>query len=310
MKAIQVTSWGQPPAFNSSAAEMPPPDSNEVQVKVLASGLHRLVRSQAMGTHYSARQLPLPYTPGSDGVGLTPDGKRVFFSSMAKGGGFGEYVNIEKGRMIELSPDADETQVAGLMNPGMSSWMAIKSRVKGLDLSRPWSVVILGVTSQSGKVAVEFVRHLGASRVVGVARDEGKMKSLGLDEMIVLKDDVKETEFGRMGDVDVILDYLYGAPFAECLSQLKSARSTQVVQIGSMAGLESSIPAALLRSKDVTIRGSGPGAWSMQQFGAEAEGLLRAVEKLSKQAIAVRGLDEIDAAWANERERTVFVPSK
>jgi NADPH:quinone reductase-like Zn-dependent oxidoreductase len=310
MKAIQVTTWGQPPAFNPSAADMPPPKGDEIQLKVLASGLHRLIRSQAMGTHYSARSLPLPYTPGADGVGLTPDNKRVFFSSMGTGGGFGEYVNVHKDRMIELSPDADETQVAGLMNPGMSSWMAIKSRVKGLDLDKPWTVVILGVTSQSGKVAVEFVRHLGASRVVGVARDEGKMKGLGLDEIIVLKDNVTETDFGKMGDVDVVLDYLYGAPFAECLSQLKSAKSTQVVQIGSMAGLESSIPAALLRSKDVTIRGSGPGAWSMQQFASEAEGLLRAVEKLSKQAITLRGLDEIDAAWGNERERTVFVPSK
>lgn len=310
MKAIQVTSWGTPPAFTPSASAIPTPKADETQLRILASGLHRLIRSQALGAHYSARSLPLPYTPGADGVGLTPDGKRVFFSSMATGGAFAEYVNVATRSLIELSQDSDEVQVAGLMNPGMSSWMAIKSRVKGLDLSQPWNVVILGVTSQSGKVAVEFVRHLGASRVVGVARDEAKMKALNLDETIVLKDNAPDTDFAKMGDVDIVLDYLYGAPLVACLTQLNSARPTQVVQIGSMAGLESNLPAVLLRSKDVTIRGSGPGAWSMQQFAAEAEGLLRAVEKLSTQQIQVRGLEEIEAAWGNERERTVFVPGK
>ena len=245
-----------------------------------------------------------------DGVGETPDGKKVYFVSMAKGGGFAEYINVPSARLIELSPSADPIQVAGLVNPGMSSWMAIKSRVKGLDLSKGWSCVILGVTTQSGKVAVEFARHLGATRIVGVARDEGKMKALGLDDTIILKDNVSETEFEKMGDVDVILDYLWGAPFAECLTKLASKVPTQVVQIGSMAGLESNLPSALLRSKDITMRGSGPGAWSMQQFASETEALVRAVEKLSRQSIVERGLEEVEKGWGNERERTVFVPGK
>ena len=310
MKAIAVTNWGDAPTYTSSAPDLPTPASGEVQLKVLGSGLHRLVRSQVLGTHYSARNNPLPYIPGSDGVGLTPDGKQVYFVSIAKGGGFAEYINVPKARLIELSEGAEPVQVAGLVNPGMSSWMAIKARVKGLDLSKGWSCVILGVTTQSGKVAVEFARTLGATRIVGVARDEGKMKALGLDETIILKDNASDTEFEKMGDVDVILDYLYGAPFIACISKLNSKVPTQAVQIGSMAGLESNLPSALLRSKDITTRGSGPGAWTMEAFASEAEGLVRAVEKLSKQAIVERGLDEVQKGWENERERTVFVPGK
>ena len=188
--------------------------------------------------------------------------------------------------------------------------MAIKARVKGLDLRKGWSCVILGVTTQSGKVAVEFARTLGATRIVGVARDEGKIKALGLDETIVLKDNASETDFDKMGDVDVILDYLWGAPFVACLAKLSSKVPTQAVQIGSMAGMETNVPSALLRSKDITLRGSGPGAWTMEAFAGEAEGLVRAVEKLSRQAIVERGLDEVQKGWENERERTVFVPGK
>ena len=158
---------------------------------------------------------------------------------------------------------------------------------------------------------MEFARGLGATRIVGVARDEGKMKSLGLDEMIVLKDKVEETDFGRMGSrVDVILDYLWGAPFAECVKQLKSEVPTQTVQIGSMAGLECELPSALLRSKDVTMRGSGPGSWSMELFAKETEGLVGAVEKLSPQSVVERGLEDVDEAFKDERARTVFVPEK
>ena len=189
--------------------------------------------------------------------------------------------------------------------------MALNARVQGLDRSRGWSCVILGVTTQSGKVAVEFARTLGATRIVGVARDADKMKALhGLDETIVLKDTASDTEFEKMGDVDVILDYLYGAPFVACISKLNSKVPTQAVQIGGMAGMESNLPSAMLRSKDLTMRGSGPGAWTMEAFAREAEGLVRAVEKLSRQAIVERGLEEVQQGWENERERTVFVPGR
>ena len=246
-----------------------------------------------------------------DGVGVdSATGKNYYFVSMAKGGGFAEKINVPKARLVEVADGADAVQVAGLVNPGMSSWMAIKSRVKGLDLSKGWSVVVLGVTTQSGKVAVEFARHLGATRVVGVARDEKKMAALGLDETIVLKDNASDTDFGKMGDVDVILDYLYGAPFVECITQLASKVPTQIVQIGSMAGLECSLPSALLRSKDITLRGSGPGAWTMEAFGKEAAGLVKAVEKLPKQEIVERGLEEAKEAFDDGKGRTVFVPGK
>jgi NADPH:quinone reductase-like Zn-dependent oxidoreductase len=312
MRAIQSTTWGTPPAFTPSASDLPPPTDSQVRLKVLASGLHRLVRAQALGNHYSAKSAGLPYTPGSDGVGLDEStGKRYYFVSIATGGGFAEYVNVARATLVELSEGADAVQVAGLVNPGMGGWMALTRRTKGVvgDGGRKgWTVVILGVTSQSGKVAVHFARQLGAGRVVGVAR--GHMDGLGLDEAIVLdgKDPAK-TEWKKMGDqVDVILDYVYGDVAIACLNALESKVPTQFVQIGSMAGNDASWPAAVFRSKDITIRGSGPGAWAMSEFGAEAEGLVRAVEGLEKQALTVRNLEEVEEAWGNEKERTVFVP--
>jgi NADPH:quinone reductase-like Zn-dependent oxidoreductase len=309
MRAIQSTTWGQPPTFTSSASDPGEPTATQIPLTVVASGLHRLVRSQALGQHYSAVNAGLPYTPGADGVGKTPDGKLVYFANIATAGGFAEKVNVEKRAIVELSEGADPVQVAGLVNPGMASWMALKTRTVGVvGREGGWSCVVLGVTSQSGKVAVSFARKLGATRVVGVARDEKKMQSLGLDGYVVLKEKAEESDWGKLGDVDVVLDYLYGAAAPACLGALNNKVPTQYVQIGSMAGLETTFPSALFRSKNITIRGSGPGSWTMQEFAKEVEGLVRAVEGLEKQDIKERKLEEIDEAWKNERERTVFVP--
>jgi len=307
MHAITVESWGSPPAFGTvETPTAPPPDSSLVQVKVLAAGLHSLVRAQASGAHYSVKNARLPYIPGSDGVGTLADGTVVYFSSMLLGGAFAEYVNVPKADVKALPAGADPVQVAGLVNPGMSSWMAFKARVD--NLPKAFSVVILGVTAISGKVAVNFSRLLGAGKVIGVARNVKEMEQLALDQSIVLKDPVEDTDYSALGDVDLILDYLYGPPALRLLNSLNSSRPTQYVQIGSVAGQEVSLSAGLLRSKDLTLRGTGPGSWTMEQFDKVLAGLLTAVSQLPKFDIKARKLEQAEEAWQDKRGRTVFVP--
>jgi NADPH:quinone reductase-like Zn-dependent oxidoreductase len=84
-------------------------------------------------------------------------------------------------------------QVAGLMNPAISSWMALRTRVK--DLPKDFTVVVLGATSSSGRVAILLARSLGAGKVVGVARDAAKLAKLDLDQATVLDDEVSTTDF-------------------------------------------------------------------------------------------------------------------
>ncbi|OAQ62720.1 dehydrogenase protein [Pochonia chlamydosporia 170] len=307
MRAAQITAWGAVPKYEPRTPPLPPPTPSQIRIRVLASGLHRLARGQVTGKHYSVSHSSLPFIPGVDGVGLTPEGDVVYFMSPS-GGAFAEHVNVEKKLVVELSPDARVKQVAGLVNPGLASWMALKSRIQGLDFSKDGklSVVILGVTTLSGKLASEFARKLGFSRVVGVARNLKEMEKLALDDTILLEEDPRRSEWSKLGDVDVVLDFLYGEPALECLKALQSARPTQYVQIGVMAGLVALLPAELLRSKNITIRGSGPGSWTMAQFAAELQHIVRAVEGLKEHALETRMLEQIEATWAEE-QRTVFI---
>ncbi len=50
----------------------------EIMITVKAAGFHRIVKALASGTHYGSTG-ELPMIPGVDGVGLLPDGKRVYF---------------------------------------------------------------------------------------------------------------------------------------------------------------------------------------------------------------------------------------
>lgn len=306
MKAITVANWGAPVTFTADHPSPAAPSSDQVTLKVLAAGLHQLVRGQVTGTHYSTKTATLPYIPGADGVGTTPDGQTVYFNSIAQGGAFAETINVPKTAITPIPSEANPVQIAGLVNPGMSSWMALRTRTEGL---RPnFTVAIVGVTAISGKVAVHFSRSLGAGRVIGLARNEKELAAIDLDDRIVLKDKPEETDYSSLGDVDVILDYLWGPNILALFKALKSSVPTQFVQIGTLAGQEIPFPGAILREKNITIRGSGPGAWSFPQFGRELPSLLDAVSKLPNLDLKVRKLEDAEAAWAAKKDRTVFVP--
>ncbi|MEJ0014309.1 MAG: hypothetical protein WDN07_01635 [Actinomycetota bacterium] len=79
MKAAVVTSFDKPPHYQEFDLSQPA-TSDEVLVDVLAIGLHPRTRSGASGSHYTSSGT-LPMIPGVDGVGLTPNGKKIYFVS-------------------------------------------------------------------------------------------------------------------------------------------------------------------------------------------------------------------------------------
>lgn len=170
--AAQVTSWGTAPTYTTvPAPPAPPPSSDVVQIRVLATGVHQLVRSRAAGKHYTSGALP--HLVGVDGVGTTEGedaGKTVYFVAL-KTGACAERVNVPRAYVFDLperttaalTPEA----IAAIANPAMSSWMALKTRV---DLDKlpneDWTVLVLGATSASGAIAATLARKLGATRYV------------------------------------------------------------------------------------------------------------------------------------------------
>lgn len=311
MRAAVLTAPDARPVYQEHPAPQAP-GGPAVVVDVLAAGLHHLTRATATGAHYSG-SARFPRVPGADGVVRDPSGRLRYVALDGRGDGtFAEQTVVDLRRSVVLPDDADPVRVAAAMNPGMSSWLALRRRIRfepGQD------VLVLGATGSSGRMAVQVARLCGAGRVVAAGRDPERLaplRDLGADETVLL-DELDELD--RAADVDVVLDYLWGPPAADGVLAMLHARTDRGrpltwVQIGSMAGDVASFPSIALRSAPLQVVGSGIGSVSPQEIVAELPAL---VDVVLGGAVDVRAravpLDDVAAVW-DERsgDRVVVVP--
>ncbi|KAI5919570.1 hypothetical protein F4810DRAFT_496371 [Camillea tinctor] len=312
MHAIEVQSWSEGPRYVT--VENPPePSDNQIQLRVLAAGLHQVVRSRASGRHYSTKELP--HRPGIDCVGEdVATGQLYYCLHISPGfGTFAEYITADKSTVYPLPSGVNPAAFAGSVNPAMSSWMAITQRTT--NLTPGYTTIILGATSASGKLAVHTARALGAGRIIGIARNAATLALVdGLDERITLRDPVSETDYSCVGgDADiVVLDYVYGDAAVHLLSSLKTKRAVQYVQIGAVAQPAAELPSQLLRSYDLTIRGAGPGAWRLSALEREMKTLVPKLAGWKLLEVQSVPLKDVEAAWNDKslegKGRLVFIP--
>ena len=323
MKAAVLHELGKPPRLE----EFPEPviqENNEVIIRVRAAALKPIDKQMAGGSHYSAfRELPM--VCGTDGVGTLEDGSRVFFAGPRPPyGGMAERTIVPRRQCFPLPDSIDDITAAAVFNPGLSAWGALKWRAQ---LAPGESVLLLGGTGVTGKLAIQMAKFLGAGRVVAAGRNEevlSTLHKLGADSTIELGksvEEVKESFVRAAGEkgFDVIIDYLWGAPTEALLAAMtrhdfKAAPSrVRLVEVGESAGATISLPAAALRSSRLEILGAGSGSaptspemWidAIRQLLANvASGVL----KIETQQVP---LIEVQRAWEQEFPgcRVVLIP--
>jgi NADPH:quinone reductase-like Zn-dependent oxidoreductase len=174
MHAAVVRSFDHPPRYET--VDAPRAGGNqELVVDVLAAGLHPRVRSSANGSHYTSGD-ELPLIPGIDGVGRTPEGDLVYFVLPdTTRGAMAEKTVVDRRRSVPLPADSDIPTIAAAMNPAMSSWIALRSRI---EIAPGQRVLVLGATGNAGQMAVEIAKHLGARDVIGAGRDAERLAAL------------------------------------------------------------------------------------------------------------------------------------
>ena len=319
MHAAVVRSFDRPPRYETYDTPVPT-SPEEAVVEVLAVGLHPRVRTSAAGRHYTSTGT-LPMIPGVDGVGRLPGGERFYFVVPDDAwGSMAERAVVDLRRSVPLPENVDAVKVAAAMNPAMSAWVALRRRV---PLQAGQSVLILGATGNAGSMAVQVAKLLGASRVVGAGRNPerlAELPALGADEVVALADDVTVTS-QRLADaaaeVDIVIDYLWGAPAALAIIALTRARADRSraldwIQIGAMAGPTIDLPSVALRSANLRIQGSGQGSVAPQAYLAELPSL---IEEIDNGTIEVKvrpvPLADVEATWSAQEVpglRTVVIP--
>jgi NADPH:quinone reductase-like Zn-dependent oxidoreductase len=305
MYAAVVRSFDAPPRYETFATPQPSGE-NEVSVEVLAAGLHPRVRSGAAGRHYTSTDA-LPLIPGVDGVGRTAEGQLLYFVAFDSAfGTMAERTVIDRRRAAVLPDGADVSAIAAGMNPGMSSWVALRKRI---FFEAGQKVLVLGATGNAGQMAVQIAKFLGAGHVTAAGRDSerlARLPGLGADEIVSLAgepDEIAQALQAAGADVDVVIDYLWGSVTEQAIPALvkgraESSKPLRWIEIGSMAGTTLTLPSTALRAANLQLLGSGQGSLSTAAIAAELPEL---AEQISAGTFAVdpvpTPLSDVESAW-------------
>lgn len=270
MKAAIVKAPKSSPVYGDFAE--PIARDGFIVVLVKASALSQFTKSRASGSHYSSDGA-LPAIAGTEGVGLTQDGKRVYFGlPVAPFGALAELSLVSMQHCIPVPDDLDDVTAAAIANPGMSAWTALAERA---HLQPGETVLVNGATGTAGRIAVQLAKFLSAKKVIATGRNEAELeqvKSLGADLVVPFAvgaihplgakryEEALIQEF-REG-IDVVIDYLWGqtarAIIAAIAKGVEDTSPVRFVHVGGASGEESiDLPGAGLRSSPIVLMGSG-----------------------------------------------------
>jgi NADPH:quinone reductase-like Zn-dependent oxidoreductase len=318
MRAAVVNTPGSTPV----CADFPDPEQQPGRspLRLVGAGLHHVVRGLASGRHYGSDHA-YPLVPGVDAVARTGDG-RLVYTGLARSpwGTMAEWMVTPF--EVELPAGADPLAVAAGMNPAMAGWMPLTTHRK--EAGELGTVLVLGATGMSGSLAVRAALSLGAKQVLAAGRDHEALERLrGLGAVTVplaaAAPDARATALAAAvaeAQPTLVLDLVWG-PVAEATFAALGKAGTDdgsaaidYVQIGSRAGTEAALPAALLRSRRIRISGSGAGSVSKAEMISEIpEIIARFADGTFDAPYTDYPLSRVGEAWAHRgHTRAVVVP--
>ena len=218
-----------------------------VEVKVAA--ISNFDITWASGAHY-LKPRSFPCVAGREGVGKLKDGRRIWIDGAT-------HADCRKQSAIEVPDDVDDAVASVLGNSGLAAWLPLEWRAQ---LSPGETVLILGAGGIVGRLAVQSAKLLGAGRVVAADRNVTSLqnaRSLGADALVTLVQSednwVSQYREAAQGEVDVIIDYLWGRPAELALET--AAIGARLIQIGTMAGETLRLAASVVRKQSLAILG-------------------------------------------------------
>ncbi len=289
--------------------------SEQAIVQVLAAGLNPVDVAICAGRFYAGKP-PLPSVAGREGVGRLEggDGGRVYFDApIVPFGSMAQRALIDPRSTYAVPDGLDDGVAVALGISGLAAWLALTWRAQVREGEH---VLVLGASGVLGQIAVQGAKLLGAARVVAAARSREGLErclELGADAAVGLDQDDLAGALTAAGEgrIDVVLDPLFGEPFAAALGA--ASFGARVVQIGASAGAETTVPSAPIRGKMLVIMGH-------TNFAAPPEVKREAYERMAREAVAGRlrvdtyplALERVQEAWARLQagwhRKVVLVP--
>ncbi|WP_282791008.1 NADPH:quinone oxidoreductase family protein [Streptomyces sp. CC224B] len=242
MHAWHVPRNGEPgEVMRLTEADTPVPGDGQVLLKVRAANVNfpdaLLCRGQYQITP------PLPFTPGVEICGETPDGRRVIANPALPHGGFAEYALADAAALLPAPDALDDAEAAALHIGYQTGWFGLHRRAR---LQAGETLLVHAAAGGVGSAAVQLGKAAGA-RVIGVVggRDKARAaRELGCDVVVDRREDdvvaaVKDATGGR--GADVVYDPVGGEAYTQSAKCV--AFEGRVLVVGFASG---TIPAPAL----------------------------------------------------------------
>ncbi|HEY5369766.1 MAG TPA: NADP-dependent oxidoreductase [Hanamia sp.] len=227
MKAIRIHEFGGPEVMKIEEIERPVPASDDILVKVFASGINPVDRAvRKGGNDFLKPHLKLPMTLGWDAAGIVEEtgsnvtgfkkGDEVYGVPNFPGsnGSYAEYCAAKENRFAIKPKSISFNEAAGVPLVGLVAWAGIFESGK---LKPGQRILIHGASGGVGSFAVQFAKAKGAY-VFGTASAGNLefLQEIGADEVI----DYKNQKFEELvEEIDVVFD---ASPLRDESQRLKS----------------------------------------------------------------------------------------
>jgi NADPH:quinone reductase-like Zn-dependent oxidoreductase len=247
MKALTFKRYGKSPEIGFTDVPRPTLKPDELLVQIHAAGVNPIDNMIPTGLFKAVVKFDLPATLGSDLAGVVTEvgsrvtrfkpGDAIFASIFDLGtGSIAEFAVVPESAAALKPANLDFVQAASIPMVGLTSWQALKERLK---LQAGQKVFIPAGSGGIGTFAIQLAKHLGAK--VGTTTSTGNVelvRSLGADEIV----DYKKQEFENvLHGYDAVLGTVRGDSMEKSVGILKSR--------GAMVSLVGPLDAAFARAR-------------------------------------------------------------
>ena len=262
MRAVVITSPGEPDVLKLTEVPDPVPGPGEVLVDVTAAGVNRADVLQRMGFYPPPPGAP-PY-PGLEcsgrisalgpGVTVWQTGDEV--CALLGGGGYAEQVAVPQGQLLPVPGGISLVDAAGLPEAACTVYATVFQQAR---LTPGETILVHGGAGGIGTMAIQLAKSFGA-HVICTAGTPAKLErctELGADLAVsyVRDDFVSAVDVFTGGrGVDVILDIVGGPYLARNVAAL--ATGGRLLVVSTQGGTSAELDLRMLMHKRASVLAS------------------------------------------------------
>ncbi|MFG2602343.1 zinc-binding alcohol dehydrogenase family protein [Streptomyces sp. NPDC048514] len=262
----------------------PEPGPGQILLDVRLAGVN-YADVHVRGNTYLA-PVELPYTPGNEVVGTTPDGKRVV--ALIQGGGYAQKAAVHRRLQWEVPDEITDEQAVPLALQGNSAYHLLFTVA---HVTKGQTVVIPAAAGGVGSLAVQLAHRAGARVIALAGTAEKRRLALDLGAAAAVDSSDEDGLAERIldaagGPVHAALEMTGGKTLLQTLDAV--GPRGRLVVYGFAGGQLADIPVHTLLQRSVTVAGfwlphlytdrTLPLAASMRQlFDAVGNGSLKIV---------------------------------